>query len=77
LVTGSIAGYIPGAFNAVYNGTKAFIDNFTEALRNEINESKGVTLTTLMPGATECEFFDRAGMEDTSVGQAKKDDPAK
>ncbi|MES2021451.1 MAG: SDR family NAD(P)-dependent oxidoreductase [Pseudomonadota bacterium] len=77
LVTGSIAGYIPGAFNAVYNGTKAFIDNFTEALRNEIKESKGVTLTTLMPGATETEFFDRAGMEDTSVGQAKKDDPAK
>ena len=77
LVTGSIAGYIPGAFNAVYNGTKAFIDNFTEAVRNEIKESKGVTLTTLMPGATDTEFFDRAGMNDTDVGQAKKDDPAK
>ena len=77
LVTGSIAGYIPGAFNAVYNGTKAFIDNFTEALRNELKEEKGLTLTTLMPGATETEFFARADMEDTSVGQAKKDDPAK
>lgn len=77
LVTGSIAGYIPGAFNAVYNGTKAFIDNFTEALRNELKDDKGITLTTLMPGATETEFFARADMEDTSVGQAKKDDPAK
>lgn len=77
LVTGSIAGYVPGAFNAVYNATKAFIDNFTEALRNELKDEKGVTLTTLMPGATDTEFFARADMEDTTVGQAKKDDPAK
>ena len=77
LVTGSIAGYIPGAFNAVYNGTKAFIDNFTEALRNELKDDAGITLTTLMPGATDTEFFNRADMDDTSVGQAKKDDPAK
>lgn len=78
LVTGSIAGYIPGSFNAVYNATKAFIDNFTEALRNELKEENGVTLTTLMPGATDTEFFDRAGMGDTKVGQdEKKADPAK
>lgn len=78
LVTGSIAGYIPGAFNAVYNGTKAFVDIFTEALRNEIKENAGVTLTTLMPGATDTEFFDRAGMNDTQVGQDnRKADPAK
>lgn len=77
LVTGSIAGYVPGAFNAVYNATKAFIDNFTDALRNELKEDKGITLTTLMPGATDTEFFERADMLDTSVGQAKKDDPAK
>lgn len=77
LVTGSIAGYIPGAFNAVYNGTKAFIDNFTEALRNELKDETGITLTTLMPGATDTEFFARAGMDDTNVGQADKDDPAK
>ncbi|MBY0519723.1 MAG: SDR family NAD(P)-dependent oxidoreductase [Sphingomonas sp.] len=76
LVTGSIAGYIPGAFNAVYNATKAFVDNFTDALRNEIKDSE-VTLTTLLPGATDTEFFDRAGMEDTNVGRADKDDPAK
>lgn len=78
LVTGSIAGYIPGAFNAVYNGTKALIDNVTAALRNEIKDAKGVTLTTLMPGATDTEFFARADMLDTEVGQdTKKADPAK
>ena len=77
LVTGSIAGYVPGPFNAVYNGTKAFIDNFTEALRNELKNEKGITLTTLMPGATETEFFDRAGMGNTQVGESKKADPGK
>lgn len=77
LVTGSIAGYIPGAFNAVYNGTKAFIDNFTDALRNELKDS-AVTVTTLLPGATDTEFFDRAGMGETKVGQDDdKADPAK
>jgi len=76
LVTGSIAGYVPGPFNAVYNGTKAFLDNFTAALRNEFKDADGVTLTTLMPGATDTEFFARAGMEDTEVGTAKKADPA-
>lgn len=78
LVTGSIAGYIPGSFNAIYNATKAFIDNFTEALRNEIKDVEGVTLTTLMPGPTDTEFFARADMLDTSVGQDEhKADPAK
>lgn len=78
LVTGSIAGYIPGSFNAIYNATKAFIDNFTEALRNELKDVAGVTLTTLMPGATDTEFFARADMLDTSVGQDEnKADPAK
>jgi short-subunit dehydrogenase len=76
LVTGSIAGYIPGSFNAVYNGTKAFVDNFTEALRNELKDVEGVTLTTLMPGATDTEFFARADMLDTKVGQQEKADPA-
>lgn len=76
LVTGSIVGFIPGPFNAIYNATKAFIDNFTEALRNELKEQKGVTLTTLMPGPTETEFFRRADMLDTRVGASEKDDPA-
>ena len=77
LVTGSIVGYIPGSFNAIYNATKAFIDNFTEALRNELKDVEGVTLTTLMPGPTETEFFARADMLDTSVGTSEKADPDK
>jgi short-subunit dehydrogenase len=77
LITGSIAGFIPGAFQAVYNGSKAFIDSFADAIRNEIKDAKGVTITTLMPGPTETEFFDRADLMDTSVGQQDKDDPAK
>jgi uncharacterized protein len=75
LITGSIAGFIPGTFHAVYNGTKAFIDSFSFALRAELKDS-GVTVTCLMPGATETEFFERADMTDTKVGQQKKDDPA-
>ncbi len=76
LVTGSIAGFIPGSFQAVYNGSKAFVDNFTDALRNELKESDGVTLTTLMPGPTETEFFARADMLDTSVGASESKDDA-
>lgn len=74
LITGSVAGYAPGAFSAVYNGTKAFIDSFSFALRSELEETE-VTVTCLMPGATDTEFFERAGMMDTKVGQGKKDDP--
>ncbi|MFL5133122.1 MAG: SDR family NAD(P)-dependent oxidoreductase [Microvirga sp.] len=75
LITGSIAGFMPGTYQAVYNGTKAFIDSFSFALRAELKDTD-VTVTCLMPGATETEFFERAGMEDTQVGQDKKDDPA-
>jgi short-subunit dehydrogenase len=71
LVTGSIAGLMPGSFQAVYNGTKAFVDSFSWALRNELKDS-GVTVTCLMPGATDTEFFARADMLDTKVGQDKK-----
>jgi short-subunit dehydrogenase len=75
LLVGSIAGFMPGTFHAVYNGTKAFIDSFAFALRAELKDS-GVTVTCLMPGATETEFFERADMMDTKVGTMKKDDPA-
>jgi short-subunit dehydrogenase len=75
LLTGSIAGLMPGSFQAVYNGTKAFIDSFAWALRNELKDT-GVTVTCLMPGATDTNFFHRAGMDDTKVGAGKKDDPA-
>src|SRR5439155_12184964 len=75
LFTGSIAGFMPGTYQAVYNGTKAFIDSFSFALRAELKDS-GVTVTCLMPGATETDFFERADMLDTKVGQSEKDDPA-
>jgi len=75
LVTGSIAGHLAGSFQAVYNGTKAFVDSFAAAIGNELNDS-GVTITCLKPGATDTRFFERAGMLGTKVGQAKKDDPA-
>jgi short-subunit dehydrogenase len=75
LITGSVAGFMPGSFQAVYSGTKAFINSFSFALRNELQDT-GVTVTCLMPGATETEFFARADMLDTKVGQEEKDDPA-
>src|SRR5215208_481965 len=75
LITGSIAGFMPGTFQAVYNGTKAFLDSFSFALRAELKDT-GVTVTCLMPGATETDFFERADMQDTQVGSGKKDDPA-
>ena len=75
LITGSIAGFMPGTFQAVYNATKAYLNSFSFALRNELKDS-GVTVTCLMPGATDTKFFERADMLDTSVGQSKKDDPA-
>jgi len=75
LIIGSIAGFMPGTFQAVYNGTKAFLDSFAFALRAELKDT-GVTVTCLMPGATETDFFARADMLDTKVGTQKKDDPA-
>jgi uncharacterized protein len=76
LFTGSIAGYMPGTFQAVYNASKAFIDSFALALRNELQDT-GVTVTCLMPGVTDTEFFERANLMDTKVGtQDNKADPA-
>jgi short-subunit dehydrogenase len=75
LITGSVAGFMPGSFQAVYSGTKAFLNSFSFALRNELKDTN-VTVTCLMPGATETDFFARADMLDTEVGQQEKDDPA-
>jgi short-subunit dehydrogenase len=76
LVTSSIASTMPGSFQAVYNASKSFLQSFTEALQNELKDT-GVTLTSLMPGPTETDFFERADMADnTLVGTSKKDDPA-
>ncbi|KAA0940043.1 SDR family NAD(P)-dependent oxidoreductase [Streptomyces apricus] len=75
LVTSSIASTMPGSFQAVYNASKSFLQSFTEALRNELKDT-GITVTSLMPGPTETDFFHRADMDDTKIGQQKKDDPA-
>lgn len=75
LITGSIAGFMPGTFQAVYNASKAFLNSFSHALRNELKDT-GISVTCLMPGATDTRFFERAGLLDTKIGQSKKDDPA-
>jgi uncharacterized protein len=75
LFTSSIASTMPGAFQAVYNASKSFIQSFALALRNELKDT-GVTITALMPGPTDTEFFERADMLDTKVGAGEKDDPA-
>jgi short-subunit dehydrogenase len=76
LVTGSIAGFQPGSYQAVYNGTKAFVDSFALAIRDELKDT-GVSVSCLMPGPTDTAFFERAGMLDTKVGAGDKMDPAK
>src|SRR4051794_29631368 len=75
LFTSSIASTMPGTYQAVYNASKSFVQSFALALRSELKDT-GVTITSLMPGPTETEFFDRAHMEDTRVGSSdSKDDP--
>src|SRR6185437_5363443 len=70
-------GLMPGTYQAVYNATKAYVDSLAEAIRAEMkHEGANVHVTCLMPGPTETEFFQRAGLMDTSVGTAKKDDAA-
>ncbi|HEY0330054.1 MAG TPA: SDR family NAD(P)-dependent oxidoreductase [Rhodopseudomonas sp.] len=76
LITGSIAGFVPGSFQAVYNASKAFLNSFSFAIREELKDS-GVSVTCLMPGATATDFFKRADMLDTSVGTIGKDDPGR
>jgi uncharacterized protein len=75
LFTSSIASTMPGTYQAVYNASKSFVQSFALALRKELEET-GVTVTSLMPGPTDTEFFDRADMLDTKVGAGDKDDPA-
>jgi len=74
LFTSSIAATMPGPWAATYNASKSFLLSFAEALHVEMEEA-GVSVTALMPGPTDTNFFARAGMEDTKLGQVKKDDP--
>jgi short-subunit dehydrogenase len=75
LFTSSIASTMPGTYQAVYNASKSFVQSFAVALREELKDT-GVTVTSLMPGATKTEFFKRANMLDTKVGASDKDDAA-
>lgn len=76
LITGSIAGWMPGSYHSVYNASKAYVDLLSLAIRNEVNDTD-ITVTCLMPGATDTLFFDRADMLDTPLGRdPHKDDPA-
>src|SRR4051812_43949157 len=75
LFVSSIASTMPGSFQAVYNASKSFVQSFALALRDELKDTN-ITITSLMPGPTETEFFERADMMDTKVGQSDKDDPA-
>ncbi|RFZ91257.1 SDR family oxidoreductase [Mucilaginibacter conchicola] len=68
---GSVAGKLPGPWQAVYHATKAFVLSFTTAVREEVKDS-GVTLTALMPGVTDTDFFNKAGMNDSKVVQDKE-----
>src|SRR3954447_18733336 len=56
LFTSSIASTMPGTYQAVYNASKSFVQSFALALRDELRDT-GVTVTSLMPGPTDTEFF--------------------
>ncbi len=74
LVTSSLSGTAPIPFEAVYGASKAFVNSFFYAIRNEIRTTN-VHMTLLLPGATETNFFKNAGQAKTTVGSMKKDDP--
>ncbi|AXO22938.1 SDR family NAD(P)-dependent oxidoreductase [Mycobacterium avium] len=75
LFTSSLASMAPGPFEAVYHASKSFVQSFAGALRDELRDT-GITVTALMPGTIETNFFSRAGMDQTRAGQKPKDDPA-
>ena len=75
LLTSSIAATMPGSLQTVYNASKSFIQSLSEALYDELRDT-GVTVTALMPGPTQTDFFRRGNMLDIVVGRMPKDDPA-
>jgi short-subunit dehydrogenase len=75
LFTSSIAAVAPTPYQATYAASKAFVASFAQALGHELKNT-GVTVTTLMPGPTDTNFFERAGMQSTRLAQGRKDDPA-
>ncbi|WDF56257.1 SDR family NAD(P)-dependent oxidoreductase [Mucilaginibacter sp. KACC 22063] len=65
----SIASKVPGPWQSVYHGTKAFVLSFTEAIRTELKDTN-ITVTALLPGATDTDFFNKAEMQDSKIVQA-------
>lgn len=78
LQLGSVVSELPSPLQAVYGGTKAYVLSFTEALINEVKDT-AVTITTLQPGATDTDFFNKAGAQDSKIveDKSKLADPAK
>jgi uncharacterized protein len=56
----SIVALAPELLNGTYSGTKAYVVNFTQALKNEV-EGKGVTVQAVLPGATATPLWEKAG----------------
>ncbi|MGE2729017.1 SDR family NAD(P)-dependent oxidoreductase [Mycolicibacterium vaccae] len=75
LFTSSVASMMPGSYQTVYNASKSFVQSFAKALQDELRNSP-ITVTALLPGPTDTNFFARAKMLDTPVGRMSKDDPA-
>lgn len=75
LFTSSVASMMPGSYQTVYNASKSFVQSFAKALQDELRDS-GITVTALLPGPTDTNFFARAKMLGTPVGAMPKDDPA-
>src|SRR5690606_21618330 len=73
----SIASTTPGPWQAVYHGTKAFVLSFTESVRSELIDTE-ITVTALLPGATDTDFFNKADMQSSKIVQDKDalSDPA-
>lgn len=68
----SVASKIPGPWQAVYHGTKAFVQSFTEAIRSEMKDKDNdITITALLPGVTDTDFFNKAEMTDSKAVQDK------
>ncbi|OBH96586.1 SDR family oxidoreductase [Mycobacterium sp. E2733] len=76
LFTSSIASQMPGSYQPVYNASKSFVQSFAEALQDELRDTS-ITVTALMPGPTDTNFFGRAKMVESLMGKGPKDDPAK
>jgi short-subunit dehydrogenase len=76
LQVSSIGGELPGPLQSVYHGTKAFVTSFTEAIREETKD-KGVSITALLPGVTDTDFFNKADMQESKILDSKLSDPAK